>query len=304
MLVQFLSFLYIYICIYIYCLPFFLSSVRAWTQTALYILKLIMCASEALPDAFIAGVLPTVLALLQGTEDHSVMAATTDVAAVFVQKSAAQLMAGAAPDGTPWVTVLYQVVGYLLNPEQNEEGSSSVGRLLVQLLMRCNSHLSPELVGNVLHAALIRLEGANNLSMIRGLLLVFSRFINAAGVASSLQLLSSLPAINLTNAKDAPLLSAAAGAFAAAEVAAPAAALPAPVCLLTKWVLNQADLEIMSPYYARISAHALGLLFTPDVLPLLAGVAVQGYPVVEAEHPAMAGRRATRSMGAAAGTHQ
>jgi hypothetical protein len=110
------------------------------------------------------------------------------------------------------IPLLFRLVSQLLDPKQTEEGASNVGLLLTRLLVHVRFALisnHPSTSGSlthtsywqysdmfdestlmsVLNAAMIRLDAANNPHLIRGLLMLFARFINTNGAENVCQVL-------------------------------------------------------------------------------------------------------------------
>ena len=261
--------------------------------TALAILQVILRASAAgsLPNELVAALVPLIAGLALESDDHALMQEATAALAVFLERAAAQCVA------LEHVPLLLRAAARQLDPAQSEEGSANVGRLLTRLLAQCGDHATvAAALPDVLRAALVRLECATNPNLIRGLLLLFARFVNAGGADKALELFAQLPDICVRSADILvslqPQQQQASAAGSSAEP--PSMNLAAPLVLLIKWALNHGDLETMSPYYTKCSVHALLLLLQCPRLHAALQVPVQGHAIVDAQ----ASRRpATRSQG-------
>jgi hypothetical protein len=128
-------------------------------EAALDVVTLLVKASvrhhAAIHPELLQQALPTVLAKVINTEDHSVLESGTLCLTAFM-RGAAEHVASASINGTPILSIMCQAVAKLLSPDLEDTAAFSVGGLVTQVVFKLSDRLGPDAIVDLIRAVVVR----------------------------------------------------------------------------------------------------------------------------------------------------
>jgi len=153
--------------------------------------SLVRAAPLPLPDPLILTMFPATVQVTLTTEDNSVLQAGGECLRSYVSVAPDQVVAFTDANGKSGVVHILSVAEHLLNPVGSEFSATFVGRLVTTLIQKVGPRLGDHL-HHLLKAVLSKLQGAQTLSVIQSLIMVYAHLVHSQ-LDAVLQFLSSVP---------------------------------------------------------------------------------------------------------------
>lgn len=152
---------------------------------------LVRNSPKPLSDQLMQSAFPAAITIIMTTDDNSVMQSGGECLRAYISTSPDQIAAFTDPTGKTGLQHIVEVAGHLLNPVGSEFSATFVGRLVTCLIQRTGDRLGDHL-DHLLKAVLSKLRGAETLSVVQSLLMVYAQLVHTR-LDAVLTFLSSVP---------------------------------------------------------------------------------------------------------------
>jgi hypothetical protein len=152
---------------------------------------LVRSSPKPLSEQLMQAAFPAAIHIIMNTDDNSVLQSGGECLRAYISSSPDQIAAFTDPSGKTGLQHIVEVAGHLLNPVGSEFSATFVGRLVTCLIQRTGDRLGDNL-DHLLKAVLSKLRGAETLSVIQSLVLVYAQLIHSR-LDGVLTFLSSVP---------------------------------------------------------------------------------------------------------------
>ena len=152
---------------------------------------LVQYSPRPLSSALIETAFPAACHCILNSEDNKTLPSGGKVIRTYLSVADRQVINHRDSDGQTGLQYILQIVARLLDPQSNEFTGMFIGRLVTTLIRKAGSSLGENL-DLLLKAVLSKMQRAENLSVIQGLLMIYAHLINTEFDAM-LNFLSTVP---------------------------------------------------------------------------------------------------------------
>jgi len=153
--------------------------------------SLVRSSPLPLSDQLMMTMFPIAIQVTLTTDDNSVLQSGGECLRSYISVSPDQIMAFTDSNGKSGIVHILAVAEHLLNPTSSEFSATFVGKLVTTLIQKVGNRLGDHL-DLLLKAVLSKLQGAQTLTVIQSLVLVYAHLIHSQ-LEAVLQFLASVP---------------------------------------------------------------------------------------------------------------
>ncbi|XP_050697373.1 importin-9-like isoform X2 [Eriocheir sinensis] len=139
---------------------------------------MVRSSTPPLGEPLLGVAFPAVLQRTLNTDDNSTLQNGGECLRAYVSVAPEQVIAYRDAEGRSGLQYVVQVATQLLSPATSEHTATFVGRLITALIRRAGDHLGDNL-DLLLRAVLSKLQGAESLSVVQNLVLVYAQLVHS-----------------------------------------------------------------------------------------------------------------------------
>ncbi|XP_063612464.1 importin-9-like isoform X2 [Penaeus indicus] len=139
---------------------------------------MVRSSSPPLGEPLINVAFPAVVQRTLNTDDNSTLQNGGECLRAYISVAPDQVLAYHDPEGRSGLQYVVQVASQLLSPATSEHTATFVGRLITVLIRRAGDHLGDNL-DLLLRAVLSKLQGAESLTVVQNLVLVYAQLVHS-----------------------------------------------------------------------------------------------------------------------------
>ena len=154
--------------------------------------SLVRSSPPPLSDQLLLTMFPAAIQVTLTTDDNTVLQAGGECLRSYIATAPEQVASFTDNQGKSGVLHIIAVAEHLLNPSGSEFSATFVGRLVTTLIQKIGPNMLGDNLDLLLKAVLSKLQGAQTLSVVQSLLMVYAHLFNSQ-LEPVLQFLSNVP---------------------------------------------------------------------------------------------------------------